>query len=725
MNKAVRYLLYLLAFVPLMVDNSVYFPYVTGKTMLIRFSVSVAAILFSSCLLLSVKFRKESFAKFKQIIKNPLSIFIMVFFLVFVVSAAFAVDNFRAFYGDVERSEGVLGMMYFYVFLFLTGIVFENDDWIIFFKLTLISGTILFVHELFQFFHGVFRPMSLMGNPIYLATFFLFVIFSALILIDDDRKNGRLWRILSWSIIPLCVIGVFITKSRGVIVGGLVAAVSFMIYFAFRKRDIKSKTNLSIILVCILILVIIFSGLFFVTTTSNFWKKVPGLDRLSQISSGDIGTQIRIISFKIGIESLDPLKNGLKKFLIGWGPENCYIAYNTFYDPHYFEFEQRWYDRTHDKLMDVAVMNGTIGLMLYLGIWASFFGIVLRKNFNRKSAILMSFGVAYFVQNIFVFDSISTYIPFFVLLGYGIYLTSDNRKLVHINSIKVTKGELVFFTTSSVISLFLIFSTIVFFLVPYFQMRAFLDHLKTGDISAVARSTDIFTPYTYAQKNIRTSLLEYVLQNSHRREDSNENEKKLIDFAIRVGEELVKNEPFEPRNDLMMVFTAASLAQSGHNGRYLRLAEEYGRKAYELAPRRQDVRTQLAITLAQEGKFKDAVQMLKDTVALDSEVGDPHYSLAVILSSCSDKYKDVFSEMESALNSKNFTKFSLGGKINPTIIQIYEEILERSLSDHDEKYFVSAAWRLKQLVPYQTSGLDKIIEYARRGMWHDIRLISK
>jgi predicted Zn-dependent protease len=236
------------------------------------------------------------------------------------------------------------------------------------------------------------------------------------------------------------------------------------------------------------------------------------------------------------------------------------------------------------------------------------------------------------------------------------------------------------------------------------------------------KSGDELTPYTYAQENIRTSFLSYTLQYIGHN-DANAN--KLFEQALNSVGELVKNEPLEPRDDLALVQSFVYLAQATHSGQYLQLAENYATKAYNLAPKRQDVRVQLAYTLAQEGKTDEAIKLLKDTVALDPKVGDVHYYLAAILSSLNGDYKEIFNEMELALNSGNFTKLMNGDKINTAVIQVYEQTLKESLANKDMSVFVGSAQRLEQLVPEQKSDLENIINFAQKGMWGSIKLLIK
>jgi O-antigen ligase/Tfp pilus assembly protein PilF len=725
MKTAIKWLLWTLAFVPLIVDTSVYFPYITGKSLLIRLSVSLALLLFSFGLFSSKDFREESLARFKKFIKNPIVYLTFVFFAFFVLSAVLAKDTFRAFLGDVERAEGVFGMMYFYVFLVISGIIFEKKDWIRFFKLSLITGFILFAHEMFQFFSGLRRPSSMTGNPIYIAAFFLFVILSALIILNQKEKESAFWRVFSWLMIVFSVVGIFVSESRGVIVGMMAAIGTLAIYFVFRGKEIKifGKTNLKTISIFSLIFAVLFLGVFFETKNAKIWQKLPGFDRLASISSLDNTTQTRLISLGVGLDSINPQKNSLKEFLFGWGPENFSIAYNKYYNPTYFEFEQAWFDRSHNKLMDVAVMHGIFGLLSYLALWGAFFVLISkRKELVGQSASLLFFGVSYFVQNLFAFDSISTYTPFFVMLAFAAHLTTEEKfKEEKKESIKL-KEENLFSAGFFVLSLFLVFATIAFFLVPYFQMRAFLSYWRSSDISQILKAQKTLSPYTYAQENIRLSFLDYVFQYLNPKDAL---ATQLYQKSTQAVEELIQKEPFDPRYHLSLAKAYVYLSQLTGNSDYLKLAQKYAQEALNLAPKRQDVRVQLAYIFAKQEKGDEAIDLLKETVALDPKVGDMHYYLAVMLSSFDKDYKETINEIEKAINSPNFTRFKQDDKLNPTIIAIYEQAFNSAFKNKDKEYFLKIASRLKEFFPEKSPALEKMIDLAQKGAWQEIHIIER
>jgi len=721
MKSFIKWPLLLLAFVPLVVDPSVFFPYITGKSLIIRGLVSLAAILFFAYLAANKTYRDEITERAKKVFKNPIVISTFVFFLIYIVSAFFATDTFRAIYGNIERAEGLLGMIYFFGFFALSALIFEKKDWITFFKLTLLTGGILFVHEIVQFSQGTFRPSSQTGNPIYLAAYFLFVIFSGIAVIGEaKKKNSVFWQVFSWTLMPISVLGMFITETRGVIIGLVAGIMVLLFYFLWKGREISlfGKVSLKKASIAVLLLIVLFSGVFYLTRSANFWQKIPGFDRLAKLSANDATFETRKIAFGVGLKAIRPDNNGLEKFLVGWGPENFSIAYNKYYDPRYYEFEQSWFDRSHNKLMDVFVMHGLLGLLAYLSIWIFFFyGVLWRKRISWENIGLLFFGMAYFTQNLFVFDSVSTFIPFFVMLGYAVYESGFSDKSEETISLKSSEKHPWFIVSlSGIVATILALCFVALFMIPYFQMRGALDLWRSGSMDQVMKTSSYLTPYTYAQENIRTYFLNQMTRYIGKGETAN----NLFSQAVAAMAELVEREPYNPRYLIMISNAYSLLAQATNKWEFFTTAEEYNKKALELAPERQDVRLQSAFTLAQEGKFDDAIKVAKDTIALDPKVADAHYSLAVILSAGGGNYKDVYNELEAAFNSSGFTRAG-----QPSLIQEYEKILSQSLANHDKDVLIGTAKRLQQLVPEQKNQLSEIIDSAQKGTWSSIKLIKK
>ncbi len=381
-NNVIKYLLFLTAFTPLIVTWDTIFLYTFGKVVFFRALVEAALILFLIHLSYQFYFRSISanlVQNIKEYFKNPLIILILLFLISYILSTALAVNKYRAFWGDMERGEGLFGMIHYVVFLILTSFIFNKKDWIIFFKISLGISVVLTLYAFLQFirikwwpfpFPPTNQPGSFLGNPAFLATHMLFILVFGIIVFSETisyRPNGAgdfsntkkpqvFWRYFSLSVIALSTLTIFLTGSRGAIVG-LAAGVVFILLMFILIRSSSERPitfygiQLRTFCVVSLLTLAISSGIFLVTKENLFWQKIPGLNRFSEIAIQGVDN--------LSVSSrLHAWKSSGKAFkerpIFGWGPENYLVTYQKFSDPS--DIDYGWFDRAHNKLIDVAVM---------------------------------------------------------------------------------------------------------------------------------------------------------------------------------------------------------------------------------------------------------------------------------------------------------------------------------------------------------------------------------
>jgi Flp pilus assembly protein TadD len=96
-------------------------------------------------------------------------------------------------------------------------------------------------------------------------------------------------------------------------------------------------------------------------------------------------------------------------------------VFNKYYEPHLYT-QEPWFDRAHNIFLDWLIAGGLLGLLGYLSLYAFslyliWFGV--GHTFTHlERAVLTGLLVGYFVNNIFVFDNIGSYIIFFSLLAF-------------------------------------------------------------------------------------------------------------------------------------------------------------------------------------------------------------------------------------------------------------------------------------------------------------------
>jgi len=219
MRYVLKWLLFSLAFVPILVNFDTLFPFIFTKTLLIRSAITLFWIIFAVWYFRERNTVRGIIDEGWRFFKNPLYIATSVLILLMLLSTIFAVDPYKAFFGDIERGEGYLGILHFFGFFVASLLVFKKEDWATFFRLNLITGLILLVDSIGEISSGEFgRAQSLVGNPTFLAGYFLFVIFSAITAFFSSRR-GIWWKVFSFLMIFGGILGVFLTGTRGAILG--------------------------------------------------------------------------------------------------------------------------------------------------------------------------------------------------------------------------------------------------------------------------------------------------------------------------------------------------------------------------------------------------------------------------------------------------------------------------------------------------------------------------
>lgn len=601
LKTSIKICLWLLAFVPLIVDNNVFYPFTASKSLYIQSLIAIGSILFLINYFYSSNFREEISSKFHSYIKNPLVLSVSSFILVLIISTCLAVDKYLAFWGELSRSEGLVGILFYFSFFIFGLLIFEKKDWLMFFKLSLTTGIILLSREFYEYFIlNIDRPASYVGNPTFLAGYLLFVIASALIIINERENN--FWKYFSIIIGVLSILGIFVAETRGTILGLGLGIVAILILAIWRGKNVYFiKFSVRRISIALVILGIIFSGVFAFTRDNKIWQKVPGLSRVAIIGSGegeDISTSVRFYLYQSSLKAISPSQNGWNKLIIGWGPDNFIHANNKYYSADQYQYENKWYDRAHNKFLDVLVMNGAVGLFIYLILWLLLFVSVLkRKELSLLNIGLLVFIVSYFVHLIFIFDQVSTYIPFFAIIAYMIYLDFDNSQ-------KNTKKQLPFSVFILILSIFLIYVLLRNTLPGYIQMNNYTSFIKNSAHIINDKHAAIFEPLTSAQEEIRRNFLQFSANIYTKNSDKKDLD--LLNLALSRGEEYVKARPL----DFGFMTTLADFYNKkivySQNDRYLKKGEEYFNKIITFVPNRPDINRGLGVNLYNQQRFTES-----------------------------------------------------------------------------------------------------------------------
>ena len=719
----------MVALSPLAVDTGVFFPYVEGKTVLIRTLVCVAWVLYVVALFLKRDFFERAIVKVKTIIRTPIFLTMSGFMAVIGLSALTAFFQYRAFFGDIERGEGLIGLVFLFAFFVLASFVFERKDWLIFFKISLGVGLVMFVHGVIQYFGGNTRPGSFTGNPIYLAGYFLFLIFAALAVFRDSGGR-RFWKWASLGMIPVSLAGVLLTQTRGVILGIAAGAVISLIVWgltsgrSYRGWSAKKMTTAALALLLLL------GGFAYVTRGWSLWSKIPGISRLVGTESNDMTLRTRLLSIGISLNAINPANEGIKRFLFGWGPENFQIAYNKYYNPEYFRYEKSWFDRAHDKLLDVLVMHGTVGLVVYLLLWFFIARAVFR--IRKKSGFLfvsgLFFTMAYFVQNLTVFESLPTYIALYSFIAFlnnegpeataegspSSKLTAEGPKNVTGEKSASWKYLLPFSATAVSLAALLGGAT----LPAFFQMHSYhgVRNQQMDVGTFISEGSQRLVPYTYAQENIRLDFLTVAEGTASKFGINGDSGRvtQLMDKALQAMNELVQKEPYNPRYFLRIAQSYNMLSQQpGGDQKLLVKGEEMARAALALAPQRQDIGYLLGYNLLLQGRQQESLALYRKIYESDPTIPSSNYYLGMTLATVSqNNYPEALPYLEFSL--ENGFKGENEDALNQ---RVYEVFVQYFYNRKDAERFSVVVSRLEKMGIVPAAAAKRVINAAKSGQW--------
>jgi len=420
-SGGIKILLFVIPFLSLLVTQSMFFPFITGRNFVFRILIEIALVLWAGLLILKKEYRPRF---------SFLSGALLTFLAVVGLADAFGIFPFKAFWSNYERMEGFITLLHLGAYFLMLSSVFKSKkEWLKFLNIFVLAGALVAFYGLFQKLGWVevfqpgfrVRPPSTIGNPSYLAAYLILIATLSLYLLFEKESFGfsKLRRIFNYAyggIAALSLVLVYITGTRGAFLGILAGIFLFsVIYLWLVRKDKNVARRLKIILLALIILaVLIPSGLFLMKNT-GFVKNSPLLERYASISLQE--GQSRFLIWNMAIQGFK------ERPILGWGQGGFLYVFSKYYSPEMFN-QEPWFDRAHNVIFDWLVNAGILGVLSYLTLLGGaifiFSKLYKRGAVSRKSFIIIIVGLfAYFVQNLFVFDNLNTYLAFFAILAYG------------------------------------------------------------------------------------------------------------------------------------------------------------------------------------------------------------------------------------------------------------------------------------------------------------------
>lgn len=648
----IKALVFIIPFLSLWISTSMFFPYITGRNFVFRILVELALVLWVALAVLRKEYRPKM---------TPLMIAILAFTGIIGLANLLGVDPSISFWSRLERMEGYMMILHLAAyFLVMTNVFRTKKEWSYFFNAVVLTGILVGVYGVLQVLGikeaiqgGGFRIDGTIGNPTYLAAYLSLVI--ALTLILFANTAARAWKYFYGSAVAFFLVVMFFTVSRGAALSLAVAVPLFLVlYLIFVRSKEPGEARVRKIIIGVLVAAIVLPiGLWLMRGTSLVQNN-RALERFTSISFGERTVKSRFMIWNIGLQAFK------ERPILGWGQENFIQAFSKYFDPRLYD-QEPWFDRPHNIIFEWLINGGVLGLVSYL----SLFGVVIyylitlakRGAISVKEAILIvSAIVAYFFQNIFVFDNFNTYILFFTLLAYlnRLYAESagNSPEMVQENRLLPSRIALV-------VGILLSFAAIYFLnLRPLAQGQEIINAIKatTSKTDALSETLNAFKRAMSYNTFANGETLEQLSRVAGiLLAQGNFPTAAKLPFIQYTVDEIEKYLVIHP-NNIRLHLMAASIYQGGRtlDPRYFGKAREHLEIAHKLSPTKQQILFLQADNYLLTNEVEKALEILEVAVSLEPSYRDAqvNYGTVGIFANRNDVVVKVVEAMnQNRLNS--------------------------------------------------------------------------
>lgn len=609
-----------LLFTPLILSTSLFFPFITGKGFFFRI---VTEIVFAAWLALAILYREY------QPQKSILFVVLGAFTTSLTVSTIFGVDPYHSFWSNFERMEGLITHLHlFALFVAVAHTLQSKKEWFVLLVVSLGVSVLVGLYGVCEhfFYNNGIEPVTGMekfctngsgggriyatfGNFIYLAVYTLFHMFFAAIAavsVKDSVVRRALLAVLFFNAYIFYLAG-----SRGPIVGLFIALLVMTGLYLLLPTTKRYRLSIGLFLGALILSPFIFLSM----RHTAFVQNSLFLNRLAATPLENIQNQPRVKIWGMGINSL------AERPLFGWGMENFIVPYAAYYNPT-LHGNEPWFDRIHNMSLEWLVMGGVVTFVLHIVllvcVFYSLFKLVKDKYILPNAGILfVGMVIAYTVQNLFVFDTITNYIFFFLLLGF-----LHSGFVIHAKTVKHSAAESIHIVGAAFAILLVAIVGVWLNAKPLLAARYLSQAM--GSISTAKKSEDITGAFqkvealeTFGNFEARERLADLVIQSAVRGGDP-----KLLMPVLDAAISSVEQVPKESASAKHFIMLGKLYTIRAHwTGKDKDLAEQYYKKALELAPHYPPVYLGTAELYMSVGDKKNALITIDKVFAMVPDSG--------------------------------------------------------------------------------------------------------
>ncbi len=548
------------------------------------------------------------------------------FMTVLILATLNSINPTRSMWSNFERMEGLVTMLYMMALFVISSSTLRKREWPWLVNSSIVISLMVGIQSLTE---GLGRVSGHLGNSSYLGVYALIHVFLGLLgalmvfrgnrereLLEsgDTTKTYHKLNTNSYINIALYLSSalfnafiLFKTGTRGSFAGLLVGLILSSIYFAWKEKNKTIKYGAMGFLAAVVLSVSLL-GIF---KHSAIIQNNSALSRFAALITTDYKSVLnnegsaRTMIWRMAFEGVK------ERPLLGWGQDNFGYVFAKYYNPHMYDQEQ-WFDRSLNVFMDWLIAAGILGLTGYL----SLFAFALYFLFSKKAqftvverSILLGLLASYFVHNIFVFDNLSSYVLFFLILAY------INDRYTHDRHEKSDEKPLSESEVNATILIGVIFILVLSYvsyqtiLKPYTQNSELIKILR--DVQVTGVPNDIDKRFNNALSLGPTGKFETFEQLStilpkvaNEAQISTTTKQNLFTLYEKVVDEYDTEVNQDARYNYFVSNTYKNIGMTQE-------AFAYINKALELSPTKQSFAYNKAILLMQSNNIEESIVVLK------------------------------------------------------------------------------------------------------------------
>lgn len=610
--------------VPLYVASSMYFPFITGKNFAFRIIVEIMLGLW----LILIYRDKASQPK-----RSWLLISLTIFLLIQSLATIFGQNPVRSFWSNFERMEGLLAYVHSYLFFVIAvSVIKSREMWRWLLNTTVAISVITSLYGFRQLMGGLEihqgggRLDATLGNAAYFATYLLFHIFILTYLFFTTSAKNKAPRFIYGLIALLELVILYFTATRGAILGLLGGVFLLLLLTAWRRTGQTRKISLIVLGILILGVMVFWS-----LRTTPFIAKNQVLGRFANISLTETTTQSRFLIWNMSLQ-------GFKEYpILGWGPENYSMVFQKYYSPEMWK-QEPWFDRSHNVILDNLINFGILGLLVYLSIFVAAIYYLWRKNEQEDNhswfgrIILTCLLAAYFFQNIFVFDNLTSVLLFYIILGYIHTVYGKDEFPKKDNDSKNNGKNRTDDDGGALLPIIVIVAVAVSgFSLYYFSLRSI--NVSQTLISAISKGTpqerlaDFNKIFSYGhvtgQSEAREQLINMTQSVISDQSVSNEIKQQYFLLTRAEMEKQFAISPDDARSRLLYGTFLSNIGQTEEAIKQLTLANQ-------LSPKKQMIMFELGSVLLNNGQVPQAIALFKQAFEEDETYDEARKIYALV-----------------------------------------------------------------------------------------------